>query len=345
MKEKIGFVAIGQAGGNIGKLLEERGCTVLYVNTSKEDLDTLDHTKFKYHILGGEGCNKDRHKAKQLVIDDYDNIAQEIDNKLNTDIVFCIFSSGGGTGSGAGPMLIDLLIDDGKTVGAITVIPSVEESIKSQINSYECFTELTSIEGTASMFILDNNRGDKIGLNPVFVDNFVDFLEIPDKHTSIKGNIDKAEIKEALKAHGMAVITTTKEKNVPSLIDTFRENVFAPVEPDRAIKYITLSSLDELSMNELQKAIGVPLDTYQTFNDTVTICLLSGLSFPKTRFDDVFKKIESNKEIIMKNLNATKDAGMKEDFNFLAGSSQKNMIMQPEVKPKSKRDIMKKYFS
>ena len=57
MKNKIAFVAVGQAGGNIGRLFEQKGFSVLYVNTSQEDLDTLDHAKFKHHITGGEGCN------------------------------------------------------------------------------------------------------------------------------------------------------------------------------------------------------------------------------------------------------------------------------------------------
>ena len=83
MKDKIAFVAIGQAGGNIGQLFEERGFSVLYLNTSEEDLLTLEDAKFKYHITGGEGCNKDRRKAKQLVIDDYDSIATEMDAKIN----------------------------------------------------------------------------------------------------------------------------------------------------------------------------------------------------------------------------------------------------------------------
>ena len=117
MKEKISFVAVGQAGGNIGQLFEKKGYSVLYINTSKEDLDTLESAKFKYHIPGGEGCNKDRRKAKQLIIDDFDNIAREIESKVKADMLFVIFASGGGTGSGAGPMLTDLLIDEGMTVG------------------------------------------------------------------------------------------------------------------------------------------------------------------------------------------------------------------------------------
>ena len=86
MKNKIAFVAVGQAGGNIGRLFEEKGYTVIYINTSQEDLDTLTAAKYKYHIPDGEGCNKDRHKAKQLVVDDFDRIAAEIDSKITQKI-------------------------------------------------------------------------------------------------------------------------------------------------------------------------------------------------------------------------------------------------------------------
>lgn len=55
-------------------LFEDKGYSVLYLNTSDEDLETIDGVH-KYHISGGEGCNKDRDKAKQLVVDDFDNIA------------------------------------------------------------------------------------------------------------------------------------------------------------------------------------------------------------------------------------------------------------------------------
>ena len=55
MKKKISFVAVGQAAGNIGRLFEENGFSVIYVNTSQEDLDTLEKAKFKYHIPQGEG--------------------------------------------------------------------------------------------------------------------------------------------------------------------------------------------------------------------------------------------------------------------------------------------------
>ncbi len=341
MKDKIAFVAIGQAGGNIGQLFEERGFSVLYLNTSEEDLLTLEDAKFKYHITGGEGCNKDRRKAKQLVIDDYDSIATEMDAKIKADIIFVVFASGGGTGSGAGPMLCDLLIDDGKTVGAVTVLPALDESIKSHVNAYECFSELTKIDGLSACFILDNENGNKLDLNKEFVEDFTAFVEIPDKIQSVEGNIDKAEIQETLKAHGMAVVLQSSPDSA-DVIKKIQSNVFAPIEPDRVVKYITAAMSSEARMADIEKALGVPVDTFQTLSSGTVLCA-SGLSFPQTRLDLIYERIDENRETIKKNLKATHELTMKEDIDFLSEprASEKKDV---EKKPQSRRSIMTKYL-
>ncbi len=341
MKDKIAFVAIGQAGGNIGQLFEERGFSVLYLNTSEEDLLTLEDAKFKYHITGGEGCNKDRRKAKQLVIDDYDSIATEMDAKIKADIIFVVFANGGGTGSGAGPMLCDLLIDDGKTVGAVTVLPALDESIKSHVNAYECFSELTKIDGLSACFILDNENGNKLDLNKEFVEDFTAFVEIPDKIQSVEGNIDKAEIQETLKAHGMAVVLQSSPDSA-DVIKKIQSNVFAPIEPDRVVKYITAAMSSEARMADIEKALGVPIDTFQTLSSGTVLCA-SGLSFPQTRLDLIYERIDENRETIKKNLKATHELTMKEDIDFLSEprASEKKDV---EKKPQSRRSIMTKYL-
>lgn len=343
MKKKISFVAVGQAAGNIGGLFEQKGFAVIYVNTSQEDLDTLDKAKFKYHIPHGEGCNKDRRKAKQLIIDDFDNIAAEIESKVKAEMIFVIFASGGGTGSGAGPMLIDLLIDEGKTVGAVTIIPAQDESVKSNINSYECFSELTEIPGTGACFMIDNNAGDKLELNSAFVDSFSAFLEIPERHKSIKGNIDKAEIMETLKAHGGAVVVQSQGKESADVIHAVKESVLAPLESDRAVKYITASLSGNVKMSDLEKAFGTPVDNFQTFNSEGTICCISGLSYPQTRLEVVYNKVAENRELIKKNLATPKEAGLKSGINFLDDMEQSQKKAEGK-KPQSKRDIMSKYL-
>jgi cell division GTPase FtsZ len=348
MKNKIGFIAIGQAGGNIGRLLEEKGYSVLFVNTSEEDLSTLQDVKYRYHIPGGEGCNKDRNKAKKLIVDNYEHLSKEIIEKINREMLFVIFSSGGGTGSGVGPMLVDLLCDDNKAVGAITVLPAQTESLKSHINSYECFCELTDIAGMASTFILDNDKGaDKLKLNSTFVNMFTRFLDIPDKYKSVKGNIDKAEVTETLKSHGMAIVSSLGEANgsVSALITSFSKNIFAPIEDDRVIKYIALSGSDDISITELEKAVGTPIDSFRTYSDSSTLCILAGLSYPQTRLDFIRKKVMDNKDLIKKNLSVPSQQKMKNDINFLDELSKpEKAANNNSAKGNSIRDKMSKYL-
>lgn len=351
MRKKIGFVAVGQAGGNIGKLFEEKGFNVLYLNTSREDLRTLKNAKYTYHITGGEGCNKDRAKAKKLVIDDFDNISREIHEKLDVPIIYVIFASGGGTGSGCGPMLIDLLLEDIscgaskiEAVGAITILPGKTESIKAQINSYECFGELAGIENIASTILLDNEKGDRIALNRQLVNAFYNFIQIPARHNDKRGNIDRAEIVETLRAKGMLIVTEipAKESTTAAVLESFHKNIFAPVEPDRVIKYIAVSVAGNVDIDALQKETGIPVDIFQTYNDRSTICCLSGLNYPMTRLEEVYARAVEHQEQILKNMQATSAIGMKKNVNFLAAGNQTQEA--PRNKP-SRRDLMKKYMA
>mgnify|MGYP005981397907 FL=1 len=351
MRDRIGFVAVGQAGGNIGKLLEAKGFKVLYLNTSKEDLETLKGVKYAYHIAGGEGCNKDRSKAKQLVIEDFDNISREIYEKLDVSIIYVVFSSGGGTGSGCGPMLIDLLLDDIasgvssiETVGAVTVIPAENESIKAQINCYECFEELTGIENIASTIVIDNSKGDKLQLNRGMVNAFYNLIEIPSRDNDERGNIDRAEIKETLAAKGMLMVTklSVKESSTAAVLESFKNSIFAPIEPDRVIKYITMTSTGNVDLDAIEKEAGIPIDVFQTYNDNCTICCLSGLNYPKTRLDRVYQLATAHQEQIIKNLNATSENEMHKGVNFLA-AMKKPAAEQPKAKT-SRRDLMRKYM-
>lgn len=354
MKKKIGFIAIGQAGGNIGKLFEDRGYCVLYLNTSKEDLQTLKNVKYVYHISGGEGCNKDRCKAKQLVIDDFDNISKEIYEKMDVSMVFVIFSSGGGTGSGCGPMLIDLLLGDIAdgvagidAVGAVTVLPGEKESVKAHINSYECLQELTGIEEIAGTVIIDNAKGDKLQLNRRFANMFHNFLEIPRLHHDERGNIDRAEIEETLKAKGMLVFAElpADKASTAGLLESFKQSIFAPIETDRVIKYVTISIAGAVNVDDMRKDIGVPVDVFCTYNDKAVLCCLSGLNYPVTRMEEIFRRATEHQETILKNLSATSENGMKKGVNFLSADKKAKKPVEHPEKKVSRRELMKRYFN
>lgn len=319
MNRNIGFIALGQGGGNIGLLLEQAGYTVLFMNTAKEDLATLKDVKYTYHITNGEGCNKNRDKAKDLIIEDFENIAKQIDEKIQEEYIYVIFSAGGGTGSGGGPMLVDLLIQHAnRKVGAITILPSTIEPLKTFINSYECFNELENIENMCSTFILDNNKLGKTQINNYFINLFAAFLEIP-THISTSGNIDTAEIYEMLSTRGAMVICNAKDKEATTagVINKFENNIFATIESDRVIKYIGISAIDPLNTDHIIKAVGTPIDIFQGKNPNETIVVLCGLSYPYGMLETMRKTVSDNQDLIMKNLTATQETKLSDGVNFL----------------------------
>ena len=342
MNNKIGFVAIGQAGGNIGQLLEKKGYSVLYLNTSKEDLETIKDGKYKYHITGGEGCNKDRHKAKKLIVDDFNNILTKIDDTVKTDMLFVIFSAGGGTGSGAGPMLTDMLVSEGREVGVITIVPAMTESLKTQVNAYECFQELVNIENSGNCFILDNEKSkDKLTINAIFVNALCAFLDIPNKYHSKKGNIDIAEIMESLKAHGMACVSQFPDTEVAKLVDQDK-NIYAPMESDKVIKYITISANESLAnMQDITTVYGEPWDVFRAYSPKESIMLMSGLSYPVNRLDKIHHKVEDNKDSIIKNLSSGMGTSLTGSFDFLTPAKPTEKKVE---KVHSRDDIFKKYL-
>ena len=341
MKNKIAFVSIGQAGGNIGGLFEKKGYPVLYLNTSKEDLE-VTKGKYKYHIVGGEGGNKDRKKAKQLIIDDFDNIYKEISTKIEADLIYIIFASGGGTGSGSSPMLADLLLNEENKVGLITVLPAKDESIKTQLNAYECFKEIDELEGLSSCFILDNEEHNKMIINNEFINVFNSFITMPERHKDVRGNIDNSEIVETLSASGMAMIVSGSNE---SLLEKFDNNFYAPRENDEVIKYITASLSNNMEIKDIESKVGVPFDSFKTFNQDKTICCISGLSYPVSRLNEIYDIVNQNKDVMKNKLNATKKSVVTKDIDFFSDEPvvrKKKEEAQPSVK--NKRDIMSKYL-
>lgn len=291
MLNKIGFIAIGQMGGNIGSLLEKENVNGLFINSSKEDLDTL-HVKNKYHIKDGEGCAKNRKLSKQLFKDDIENILKEINKVIDKEIIFVIGSSSGGTGSGALPLISDYISTaTNKTVCVITTLPNNKESVQAKINTIDMFKELSQVNKIGATLIIDNNKNSNvIELNHKFISVFKNFLNIHSE-TNISGNIDQREIHQLLKSNGVLSIKNMdkgiiKEQYIVKNIKS--NNILADIEDDKEIKYLLYSGskaiLDEQYMkNEL----GSYIDSYKCNNRKTNLIALSGLTLPYKRLEEI----------------------------------------------------------
>ena len=331
-KDSILNISFGQGAGNIGQLMEQQGILNLAINTSKQDLDTLN-VKHKYLIKNGQGCGKDRSKSKKLVINDFENILSVINNILdsNTAIkhIFVGFTMGGG-----GPMLAKLIANEYSNINVCVyaVIPSKSEPFKAQYNACECYRELIKIENLGSMFFLDNNKHEnKFIINRYFVDDLIEFLKIPDEDKSSKGNIDIEEMNTILSCNLMINISVTDENN-----HKVKSSILVDTECDGFVKYIALSNAKQNLLKDIQASVGYPLDAFYTFNNRkINVIVLAGLSLPSSSMNEIFDLVNQRSTII------TRESTTKElKLNDIFSSNKKK---KEEIK-RSRKDIFAEFI-
>ena len=301
MREQFGVLSIGQCGGNIGVEFEKLGYSVVFLNTSKEDLASIKGTH-KIHIPNSDGVAKNRKRVLQLASEHIGDIVEKITTILPHKYIICTFSASGGTGSGLSTPLMTYLTQIGRICIPTVVIPDESrESAKAAENSYNCLAELMSINGLGATFLLDNARGDKFAINGRFVRELDSFINL--KNSSVYGVIDHAERKQILSCSGVANIAKlSKAKSTASeVIHGLNENIYSPVEAQNA-RYFALStsnrSLDVQDILVVYKGI---YDVYTGISESSTIAVLSGLQFPYKRLEKFRIKFEET----VQNINNT----------------------------------------
>ena len=348
VKRKCGILSIGAGGGNVGTSFYQAGYPSLFVNSAKLDLDSLTEIdeRYKYHIPGGEGCNKDRKKSKELFRKDIDNIINEIKEKMpGIEYLFIIGSAGGGTASGVLASMKRIAMNELglKACIIVTILPNTKtESVKALINTYETLAEIEQLEEPGMTVILDNDKNsNKMRINEMFF-CYLDAL-LTNHSSSVLGNVDNAEIEEIISAPGMAIISKLgKDKSdTQQLISTFRNNIYAPLEDDKVIKYIGLVNTGggkDIQIEDIYSEIGTPFDSFIGYEADATICVLTGLSLPYAKMAEIKEIIDSNKDTIKRNLTAQSKGRLSESLGLFDDIMPTN---RPKTEKKtSNRDLL-----
>ena len=130
-----------------------------------------------------------------------------------------------------------------------------------------------------------------------------------------------------MSAHGMAVIAAAP--GIPALFDDLQNSIFAKIEHDGNIEYSTVSLGDEsITENQIQsdleKTFGMPKDRFTTYNSRgTTICMLSGLSYPKSRLDKIDDYMQQHKRP------AAQEIELKSDMSQYLGKKEKSVPSDP----------------
>lgn len=341
IKNRILIVGVGQGGGNIAYSFEKLGYTAAYINSSNHDLADIN-TDFvnKFHLSGANGCSRDRVMGENLFKQHGEDIIEFIVNTYpNKDIIFVAFTNGGGTGAGIGPLLINALADiyPDIHVGAMCVNPDLDEVVQSLRNGAVTISKVSSIHKSATVFILDNNKGSKLKINREFAslfDSVINFTKL-DK----RGIIDDNEILTLLTTSGVSVILNTYQDREGRI--GLKNSVFADYTRSKnTIAGISCKTNEDIVQDVLYDAVGSLRNTFIGYNEDEDVVILSGLSYNKDVVDelvDTVKEKESEMDTEGCGVLANPFADEESASGYVASE-------QKASKKRDRRSVLKSYF-
>lgn len=287
LKDKTTAIGIGLAGETVGLEFQIRNYTSYLMNGSTQDNQTLTGAKNVMVLEGYDGLAGDRSLALEALKKNAPILKKlsEIENQ----IVICIASGGGSTGSGTIPYICDIVSKPSNIVVAILLMPRPDEPIQKRLNAYNAAKELMDTESIGAIIFVDNAAYPELKKVNAMLVNMLDAF-LTDTSSSSGSNFDDSEKMKMLKDNGAFVIAMLSDKNSENNKVTTSDmvkaltvkNIFLPINADGIVGNLGIinQGKNKIDEHEIEKAIGVPENIFTGSNGAVNIACASGLSFP-----------------------------------------------------------------
>lgn len=264
-KASIKVVGVGGAGGSAVNRMKEVGLSGVEFIAINTDAQALHHSNAdtKVHIGKGLGAGGDPEKGQSAAEESRENIKESL---KGADMVFITLGAGGGTGSGAGPIVAKEAKDQGiLTVGVVTR-PFTFEGAQRKRNADKAIDEMTG--AVDALITIPNDRLlQTIDPRTPLLDTFKiadDVLrqgvqgisELITEHALI--NLDFADVKAIMKDAGSALMgigRASGENRAKLAAQQAIESPLIEVKIDgaRGVLFSVAGGYD-MSMSEIQEA-------------------------------------------------------------------------------------------
>ena len=303
-KEKSSIIkVIGVGGGGcnaVNHMYREGIHDVSFVvcNTDYQALEaSLVQTKIQLgaNITEGLGAGNKPEKARNAAIESLPEIEQVLNN--NTKMVFVTTGMGGGTGTGASPIIAKAAKDAGKLTVGIATIPFVFEGNKKRTQAMEGIDELK--QHVDALLIIDNEKLKKIYPDLMLSNAFAKADDVLTKAAkgiseiiTVTGRINRdfADVDNILRDSGIAIMnsgTGSGEKRINAAIRDALKSPLLDNNDFRTSKKMLLvfycSKEKEITMeecNEIDEFIMQEMN-----HDEIEV--IWGIYFDETLGDDV----------------------------------------------------------
>ena len=227
---RITVAGIGGGGGNAVNHMYYAGISGVNFVVCNTDRQALEKSPVKRKIvLGpGQGAGNDPKRGHDLALEGLDEIKNCLES-LGTEMLFLTAGMGGGTGTGASPVIAQLAREMGILTVAIVTTPKSNEGPKRRRQAKEGIDNL--MRYVDSILVIENDSICKIYGKDAFYEGFrradeiltkaakgiAELITIPGEH-----NVDFADVYNVLKDSGRAhfsVAMAEGENRISELVD------------------------------------------------------------------------------------------------------------------------------
>lgn len=267
---RIKVVGVGGGGGNaINRMVEMglKGAEFISINT---DVQALQNSKAPVRLqIGsnltkglGAGANPDT--GRQAALEDADKIMQLLEG---ADMIFITSGMGGGTGTGAAPIIASIANEMGALTVAVVTKPFRFEGRRRQMQAEQGLRELRSCVDT--IIVIPNDRLlATVDRNTPFTKAFLIADDVLRQGVqSISDlilnpglvNLDFADVKTIMKGMGKAVMGTGISSGETRAVDAAKRAINSPLLEESSMEgargiLINITAGDNLTMYEVDQA-------------------------------------------------------------------------------------------
>ncbi|MEW5978061.1 MAG: cell division protein FtsZ [Acidobacteriota bacterium] len=269
----IKVIGVGGGGGNaVNRMIaaEVEGVEFIVANT---DLQALKMSKAPVKIQLGEkltsglGAGANPEVGRKAALEDTEKIIEVLEG---ADMVFVTAGLGGGTGTGAAPIIASLAAELGALTVAIVTKPFLFEGKKRAVQAEQGLRELKDCVDTVitipnERLLQTVQRGTSLSEAFRIADDILrqgvqgisDIIQIPGII-----NVDFADVKTIMQGMGMALMGTGTARGDNRAADAARRAISSPLLEEASIQgargiLINITGADNLLIHEVSEAASV----------------------------------------------------------------------------------------
>jgi cell division protein FtsZ len=282
----IKVLGVGGGGSNAVNHMFRQGIKDVDFIVCNTDAQALANSPVPIKIqLGaslteGRGAGNKPEKGKQAAIESLDNLSEML--SVNTKMVFITAGMGGGTGTGAAPVIARAAKELGILTVAIVTIPFKNEGPVRVNQALEGIAELEKF--VDSLLVINNEKIRQIYGNLRLSEAFSradDVLTVAAKGIAeiitVHGfiNVDFADVQTVMTNSGVAILGTGTAEGEGRAIEAIKEALNSPLLNDTDIKGArnillnVISGADEVTMDEIGQIIDYVKDCSGVHTDLI----------------------------------------------------------------------------